>query len=74
MMKTAYRNVSSKSFDRLSYAPDERFGSATISALLHKSILNRVPVEEAKARIELAACYRLFGLAGWVSTVGDYNA
>lgn len=62
-----YRQASTASFDPRSYAPDERMGSDNVKTLLRRSILREVPEKEAKTRIELAACYRLFELAGWVS-------
>lgn len=64
--KALSRQACTKSFDPRSYAPDDRFSSDNVGTLLRKSILNQIPVDEAKARIELAACYRLFELAGWV--------
>ncbi|KAG9604368.1 hypothetical protein KCU77_g294, partial [Aureobasidium melanogenum] len=69
--RLAYRYSSTASFDPRSYAPDDRFNTDNVGALLRKSILKDVPVEEAKTRIELAACYRLFELAGWNENI--YN-
>lgn len=45
--------------------PDSRLRSANTRALLGKSLLESFSEDEAKTRIELAACYRLFELAGW---------
>merc|ERR1711915_505878 len=69
--KALSRQACTKSFDPRSYAPDDRFSSDNVGTLLRKSILNQIPVDEAKARIELAACYRLFELAGWNENI--YN-
>ncbi|KAL6233645.1 hypothetical protein BDW75DRAFT_251931 [Aspergillus navahoensis] len=47
------------------YSPDSQYGSDHVSKLLKTSILSEFSEQEAKARIELAATYRLFGLKGW---------
>ncbi|KAL2847410.1 Adducin-related protein [Aspergillus pseudodeflectus] len=52
-------------FSPETYAPDAQYSSEHISKLLKTSILSEFSEQEAKARIELAATYRLFGLKGW---------
>merc|ERR1711915_590306 len=69
--KALSRQACTASFDPRSYAPDERMGSDNVKTLLRRSILREVPEKEAKTRIELAACYRLFELAGWNENI--YN-
>lgn len=59
------RSASTTRFDPHQYAPDLRFGTASVGSLLQKSLLHEFSDDEAGTRIELAACYRLFELAGW---------
>ena len=65
------RFASTDAFDPKTHAPDERYGSVNLQKLLSKSILSEVAEDEAKTQIELAACYRLFELAGWNENI--YN-
>ncbi|KAL2813860.1 Adducin-related protein [Aspergillus granulosus] len=63
-LAVAKRSFSSE-FSPQTYAPDAQYSSDHVSKLLKTSILSEFPEQEAKARIELAATYRLFGLKGW---------
>ncbi|KAL2808019.1 class II aldolase/adducin N-terminal [Aspergillus granulosus] len=63
-LAVAKRSFSSE-FSPQAYAPDAQYSSDHVSKLLKTSILSEFPEQEAKARIELAATYRLFGLKGW---------
>lgn len=65
------RFASTNAFNPNDYSPDARYSSRNVDALLQNSILQEVSEEEAKTRIELAACYRLFELAGWNENI--YN-
>ncbi|PKX96895.1 Adducin-related protein [Aspergillus novofumigatus IBT 16806] len=59
------RRSFSAEFSPQTYAPDAQYSSNHVSKLLKTSILSEFSEQEAKSRIELAACYRLFGLKGW---------
>ncbi|KAL3464844.1 Adducin-related protein [Aspergillus heterothallicus] len=61
----AWRRSFSSEFSPQTYPPDANYSSNHVSKLLRKSILSEFSEQEAKARIELAATYRLFGLKGW---------
>ncbi|KAL2844088.1 Adducin-related protein [Aspergillus pseudoustus] len=61
---TPRRSFSSE-FSPHTYAPDTQYSSDHVSNLLQTSILPEFSEQEAKARIELAATYRLFSLKGW---------
>jgi len=63
--------VQQKRFNRKTYFPDQRYSSAAIKERLAQSILHEFDDDEAAARIELAACYRLFGKFGWAEHI--YN-
>ncbi|PHH90271.1 hypothetical protein CDD83_4106 [Cordyceps sp. RAO-2017] len=63
---------SSSAFDPRNYTPDMRFSTAKVDALLQKSLLHEFGEDEAKTRIELAACYRLFELAGWNENIFNH--
>lgn len=65
------RLATNTAFDSKTYAPDERYSSSNIRNLLSRSILDEFSEDEAKTRIQLAACYRLFELAGWNENI--YN-
>ncbi|KAI7973365.1 hypothetical protein EIK77_008274 [Talaromyces pinophilus] len=62
---TVARRSFSVEFSPQTYAPDTQYSSDHVSKLLKTSILSEFSEQEAKTRIELAACYRLFGLKGW---------
>lgn len=71
-MAGAVRNLSTTAlrqqtnlFSPSTYTAVEEMSSSRIQERLSHSILGEFPVEEQKARIELAACYRLFGYFGW---------
>jgi len=66
-------NVSRKSYATAAetYMPDERFSTNNVRRMLSESILNKVSESEMQARIELAACYRLFAIKGWNENI--YN-
>lgn len=59
------RRSFSSGFSPRTYAPEALYSSGHVSKLLQTSILSEFSEEEAKARIELAATYRLFALKGW---------
>lgn len=58
-------------FDPGTYTPSPKFSSSQVREMLQKSILEKLPEDEAKMRIELAAAYRLFELKGWNENI--YN-
>ncbi|KAH8802418.1 Adducin-related protein [Xylogone sp. PMI_703] len=58
-------------FSASTYTPDDRYNTPNVGGLLKKSILDTFTPQEAKTRIELAACYRLFEMKGWNENI--YN-
>ncbi|KAH0274611.1 hypothetical protein KCU91_g5140, partial [Aureobasidium melanogenum] len=66
------RFISSQPFDPKTYTPNNSFNTEVVSGLLKKSILKDIPEREAKTRIELAATYRLFELAGWNENITNH--
>ncbi|WFC96257.1 hypothetical protein MBRA1_002913 [Malassezia brasiliensis] len=71
-MAGAVRNLSTTAlrrqpelFSPSTYTAVEELSNSRIQERLSRSILGEFPVDEQKARIQLAACYRLFGYFGW---------
>ncbi|KAG9676914.1 hypothetical protein KCU99_g2141, partial [Aureobasidium melanogenum] len=66
------RFMSSEPFNPKTYTPNNAMNTEVVRNLLKKSIIQDVPVKEAKTRIELAATYRLFDLAGWNENITNH--